>query len=97
MILLVLLRAITFNLNKLRDEFLLSNCCAVLLNLSPHIISVHEYAATRLVSVTTSCFKRYSTLVVENGNKKEAEGELSTSLGMHAEVSLKHDKKINLP
>ncbi|KAL7543130.1 hypothetical protein ACHAXR_012428 [Thalassiosira sp. AJA248-18] len=86
MILLVLLRAITFNLNRLQDGFLLSNCCAVLLNLSPHISDLHEYVAHRLVSVTTSCFKRYATLLDENRGQTEVEGDLSTALGMHGET-----------
>jgi len=88
MILLVLLRAITFNLNRLQDGFLLSNCYAVLLNLSPHITDLPEYVSIRLVSVTTSCFKRYSTLVAENGEEPEIdmEGDLSTLLGMYGET-----------
>jgi len=87
MILLVLLKAITFDLNRLQDGFLLSNCCAVMLNLSPHIADLHEYVAARLVSVTTSCFKRYATLVAENGGEPELEeGDLSTLLGMHGET-----------
>jgi hypothetical protein len=86
-ILLVVLRAISFNLNRLHDEFLLSNCCAVLLNLSPHTLIQDYYVATRLISVTTSCFKRYSALLAENHGEPEMEGDLSTLLGMHGEVS----------
>lgn len=87
MIILVLIKAVTFNLNRLQDEFLLSNCIAVLLNLSPHIVNLHPYVASRLVSVTTSCFKRYSALVEENNGQVEQEGDLSSMLGMHGEVS----------
>jgi len=86
MILLVVLRTITFSLNRLHDSFLLSNCCAVLLNLSPHAINLHEYVAARLVSVTTSCTKRYSAMVAENGNNQEAEGDVSSLLSMHGET-----------
>ncbi|KAL7552015.1 hypothetical protein ACHAWF_015226 [Thalassiosira exigua] len=85
MILLVLLRAITFNLNLLQDGFLLSNCCAVLLNMSPHILGLQDYVAARLVSVTASCFKRYADLVVESGGEPE-EGDLSSSIGLHGET-----------
>ncbi len=87
MILLVLLRVITFNLNMLHDEFLLSNCIAVLLNLSPHIVQLHKYVATRLTFVAISCFKRYLVLLAENGGIPEEEGDLSSTLGMHGEVS----------
>lgn len=87
MILVVLLRVITFNLNMLHDEFLLSNCIAVLLNLSPHIVQLHKYVATRITFVTVSCFKRYLVLLAENGGIPEEEGDLSSTLGMHGEVS----------
>mmetsp|Transcript_26809 Transcript_26809/g.53604 ORF Transcript_26809/g.53604 Transcript_26809/m.53604 type:complete len:978 (+) Transcript_26809:99-3032(+) len=86
MILVVLLRVITFNLNMLHDEFLLSNCIAVLLNLSPHIVQLHKYVATRITFVTISCFKRYLVLLAENGGIPEEEGDLSSPLGMHGEA-----------
>lgn len=59
---LTLLRALTFNLNRLHDSFLLSNCCAVLMNLSPNVVELHEYAAMRLATVTMTCWKRYASL-----------------------------------
>ncbi|KAL9182779.1 hypothetical protein ACHAXT_004058 [Thalassiosira profunda] len=86
MLLLVLLRAVSFNLNRLQDAFLLSNCCAVLLNLSPHISDIGEYAANRLVSVTSSCFKRYTQLVAECGGTEPEEGDYSSLVGMHGET-----------
>jgi hypothetical protein len=88
MLILVLVKAITFNLNRLQDEFLLSNCIAVLLNLSPHTVNLHSYVSSRLVSVTVSCFKRYAALVKENNGQVEQEGDMSTMQGMHGEVSI---------
>ena len=88
MIIVVLLKAITFNLNRLQDEFLLSNCIAVLLNLSPHIVDIHPYVSSRLVSVTVSCFKRYAVLVDENNGQIECDGDMSSPLGMHGEVGI---------
>jgi hypothetical protein len=87
MIILSLLRCITFNLNRLQDPFLLSNCCAVLLNLSPHIAKLHPYTASRLASVLVSSMKRYTVLVMKNGGKPAEEGDVSSLLGMYAEVS----------
>lgn len=86
MILLVLLRAISFNLNRLQDGFFLSNCCAVLLNLSPHIAGMNDYVANRLVSVAASCLKRYTALVAENGGAEPEEGDLLSLVGMHGET-----------
>lgn len=80
-----LLRCITFNLNRLSDPFLLSNCCAVLLNLSPHIENIHSYAAMHLVSVLISSMKRYTVLVMKNGGNPALEEDVSSILGMYSE------------
>jgi hypothetical protein len=95
-LLLTLLRSLLFNLQRLQDAFLLSNCCAVLMNLSPSVVDLHEYAAMRLASVTVSVMKRHvklhassaSSKTTEGGNNGEdAEADLSTPLGMYAEVA----------
>jgi hypothetical protein len=84
-ILLCILRSLSFNLNRLQDPFLLSNCCAVLMNLSPSIVDLHEYAAMRLTAVTVSSMKRYVTLSQENPGIDE--DDLSSPTAMHGEVS----------
>ena len=88
MIILALLRCITFNLNRLHDPFLLSNCCAILLNLSPNIANLHPYASMRLVSVLISSMKRYTVLVMKNAGNAADESDVSSPLGMYAEVSV---------
>jgi len=86
-LLLTLLRCITFNLNRLHDAFLLSNCCAVLMNLSPNIVNLHEYAAMRLATVTMSAMKRYAKLVAQSGRKVQTEEDITSMIGMYGEVS----------
>jgi hypothetical protein len=97
-LLLTLLRSLLFNLIRVQDTFLLSNCCAVLMNLSPAIIDLHEYAAMRLASVTVSVMKRHLALHQQEQKKKrdqpepasttqDVEDDWSTPLGMYAEVS----------
>ena len=85
-LLLTILRAITFNLHRLWDPFLLSNCCAVLLNISPHVGGLHSYAAMRLASVTVSCMKRYVVECGKNGGKPAEEGDIFSTLGMYGET-----------
>ena len=90
-VILALLRCLTFNLNRLHDLFLLSNCCAVLMNLSHSVVDLHEYAAMRLASVTVSCLKKYVALSEEENKKHEganggAEAD-ETLLDMYSEVS----------
>lgn len=87
--LLTLVRSLTFNLNRLRDMFLLSNCCAVLMNLSHSVVDIHEYAAMRLASVTVSCLKKYVAMAKQdgkNGKSQEEDGAISIT-DMYAEVS----------
>lgn len=82
-IILCLLRSMTFNLSRLRDGFLLSNTLAVLLNLTPHAVNVHPYAALRLVSVTINCMKRYSEFP-----PADTEEDVTSTRGMYGEVSI---------
>ena len=84
--LLTVLRAISFNLHRIKDPFLLSNCCAVLLNVSPYLSGLHNYAAMRLASVTVSCMKKYTVLVGKNGGRPAEDGDLSSDLGMYGET-----------
>lgn len=91
-LLLTLLRSITFNLNKLQDAFLLSNCCAVLMNLSHNIVDLHDYAAMRLVSVTVSALKRYCILWAKSqaSGNHEDEHDITTPVGMYGEVRMRN-------
>jgi hypothetical protein len=87
-LILSLLRALTFNLSRLRDGFLLSNCCAVLLNLSPHMVNINEYTAMRLGSITMSLMRKYAVLLARDGGTEPDEGDVSTVTGMYGEVRI---------
>lgn len=84
-LILTLLRMLSFNLKRLHDVFLLSNCCAVLMNLSSSMVDLHDYAAMRLVSTTINCMKRYTALYIENGRADDE--DMSSPLGMYSEVT----------
>ena len=87
LLMLTILRSIAFNLNRLEDAFLLSNCCAVLMNLSPNVVDLHDYAAMRLASVTISSLKNYSARVARSGGREGHDEDLTTPLGMYGEVA----------
>ena len=70
-IILTFLRSLLFNLNRLSDDFLLNNCCAVLENISPSIVDIHEYAAMRLVSVTVLVMKKHTKLMAGSSKSKD--------------------------
>jgi len=89
---LTILRSLMFNLQRLHDPFILSNCCAILSNLSAATTDLHEYAAMRLVSVAILVMKRHSKLSVsstkesQNGTENE-DDDLNTPLGRYSEVA----------
>lgn len=85
LLILTLLRSITYNLNRLQDMFLLSNCCAVLMNLSPHVVELHAYASMRLAHVLVSCCKRYNLLF--GASSSPADENMNSVIEMYGEVS----------
>jgi len=84
-LILALLRCLTFNLNRQNDAFLLSNCCAVLMNLSPSVVELHEYAALRLTALAVSVIKRYLQLRREHPDNDD--DDLTTPTSMHGEAA----------
>lgn len=93
-LLLTLLRSITYNIHRLHDQFLMSNCCAILLNLAPHAVDLHSYAAMRLAGVTVSCMKRYLVLKAESDKRegKDKETQSKQEEGKENEKDTDTDK-----
>lgn len=83
---LSILRCLSFNLQRLGDPFLLSNCCAILMNLSPSITELYDYSAMRLASITFSSMKKYAMLRKENPQIDE-EVDFTSPTAMYGEVS----------
>lgn len=99
-LLLTLMRSLLFNLNRMLDGFLLSNCCAVLMNLSPAVADLHEYTSMRLASVTVTLMKKHAKLAAaaastaastaSSGGEldiRDPAQEVTSPLDMYAEVS----------
>jgi len=59
LIIIVLTRTVRFNMAKLRDVYLHTNCFACLANMAPHFRDVSAYAAQRLVSIFELIAKKY--------------------------------------
>ena len=62
LIILCVTRALTHALFHLKNSYLLSNCCAILLNLAPHISLLHPFTSERIVGVFIHLGKRFFTL-----------------------------------
>ncbi|KAL8048019.1 hypothetical protein ABFS82_07G036900 [Erythranthe guttata] len=66
---IILIRTVKFNLSKLRDIYLHTNCLATLANMAPHVHRLSSYAAQRLVSLFDMLSRKYNKLAEVKNNK----------------------------
>lgn len=62
LLVLVVIRTIQYNMLKMRDKYLHTNCLAALANMSSQFRSLHPYVSQRLVSLFETLAKKYSRL-----------------------------------
>ncbi|KAJ4967966.1 hypothetical protein NE237_014667 [Protea cynaroides] len=75
---IILTRTVKYNLSKMRDVYLHTNCLATLANMAPHVHRLSAYASQRLVSLFDMLSRKYTKLA-ELGNDKMLINE-STSI-----------------
>ncbi|KAK6780924.1 hypothetical protein RDI58_023108 [Solanum bulbocastanum] len=93
---IILTRTVKYNLSKLRDVYLHTNCLATLANMAPHVHRLSGYASQRLVSLFDMLARKYNKLAemkndkmhVPNGESKE---ENSLQDDMAAELHIYTD------
>ena len=59
----LLLRTIQYNMLKMRDKYLHTNCLAALANMSAQFKGLHPYVAQRIVSLFETLARKHSRLV----------------------------------
>ncbi|CAA7394781.1 unnamed protein product [Spirodela intermedia] len=69
----ILIRTVMYNMSKLRDVYLHTNCLATLANMAPHVHRLSGYASQRLVSLFDMLGRKYTKLV----EIKQGKGPLS--------------------
>lgn len=62
LLILVVIRTIQYNMLKMRDKYLHTNCLAALANMSGQFRSLHPYVAQRLVSLFETLAKKHVRL-----------------------------------
>ncbi|XP_060808687.1 dymeclin [Amyelois transitella] len=62
---LVLVRALQYNMARVRDKYLHTNCLAAIANMSCEFRNLHPYVAQRLVSLFETLTKRRAKLLAE--------------------------------
>ncbi|CAO2166574.1 unnamed protein product [Urochloa humidicola] len=65
----ILIRTIKYNLSKLRDVYLHTNCLAILANMAPHVHKLSAYASQRLVSLFDMLSRKYAKLAELKNDK----------------------------
>lgn len=63
LLILVVIRTIQYNMLKMRDKYLHTNCLAALANMSSQFRDLHPYVSQRLVSLFETLAKKYLRLV----------------------------------
>ncbi|XP_059098834.1 dymeclin-like isoform X2 [Tigriopus californicus] len=73
-VILVIIRTIQYNMLKMRDKYLHSNCLASLANMSGQFKNLHPYVSQRLIAMFESLAKKHSRLIGTLHNVGEIEG-----------------------
>ncbi|KAL8490908.1 hypothetical protein ACS0TY_022784 [Phlomoides rotata] len=68
LVIIILIRIVRYNLSKLRDVYLHTNCLATLANMAPYVHRLNAYASQQLVSLFDMLSRKYNKLAeVTNG------------------------------
>ena len=63
LLILVVIRTIQYNMLKMRDKYLHTNCLAALANMSAQFKGLHPYVAQRIVSLFETLARKHARLV----------------------------------
>ncbi|RZC40688.1 Dymeclin and/or Hid1 domain containing protein [Asbolus verrucosus] len=80
LLVLVVIRTVQYNMLKMRDKYLHTNCLAALANMSAQFRDLHPYVSQRLVSLFETLAKRYQKLSTKFLNGKSKQSELAITV-----------------
>ncbi|XP_071691533.1 uncharacterized protein [Rutidosis leptorrhynchoides] len=66
---IILIRTVKYNMSKMRDVYLHTNCLAALANMAPHVHRLSSYASQRLVSLFDMLSRKYAKLAELKNDK----------------------------
>ncbi|XP_019866777.2 dymeclin [Aethina tumida] len=72
LLILVVIRTIQYNMLKMRDKYLHTNCLAALANMSGQFRELHPYVSQRFVSLFETIAKKYQRLNKQMDNSKNS-------------------------
>ncbi|XP_076924201.1 uncharacterized protein LOC143586561 [Bidens hawaiensis] len=68
---IILIRTMKYNMSKMRDVYLHTNCLAALANMAPHVHRLSSYASQRLVSLFEILARIYAKLAEVKNDKMQ--------------------------
>lgn len=74
LLILVVIRTVQYNMMKMRDKYLHTNCLAALANMSGHFRHLHPYVSQRLVSLFETLAKKYHRLLLKLSEASSEDG-----------------------
>ncbi|KAL7124019.1 hypothetical protein ABFS83_14G020200 [Erythranthe nasuta] len=75
LMIIILIRTVKYNLSKLRDVYLHTNCLATLANMAPHVHRLSAYASQQLVSLFDMLSRKYNKLAEVKNDKKNMQDD----------------------
>lgn len=72
LLILVVIRTIQYNMLKMRDKYLHTNCLAALANMSAQFRNLHPYVAQRLISLFETLARKHTRLDAQLKDPKTA-------------------------
>ncbi|XP_071717720.1 uncharacterized protein [Rutidosis leptorrhynchoides] len=85
---IILIRTVKFNMSKMRDVYLHTNCLAALANMAPHVHRLSSYASQRLVSLFDMLSRKYAKLAeLKNDKMHMSDGELKDDIKIIEDMS----------
>ncbi|CAI5505919.1 unnamed protein product [Closterium sp. Naga37s-1] len=72
---IILIRTVKYNLSKLRDIYLHTNCLATLANMAPHAHHLNAYASQRLISLFHMLARKYTKLSTAAAHPMPSKGD----------------------
>lgn len=79
LLILVVIRTIQYNMLKMRDKYLHTNCLAALANMSAQFRSLHPYVAQRLISLFETLAKKHARLAADMNGVGDGVGVVVSS------------------
>ncbi|KAG5891999.1 hypothetical protein JTB14_007747 [Gonioctena quinquepunctata] len=81
LLILVVIRTVQYNMLKMRDKYLHTNCLAALANMSSQFRNLHPYVSQRLISLFETLAKKYHRLIHHMKTEKDRkESEVAVSV-----------------